>query len=1396
MSETREKRDRKFTPKGQTMFDDQSNELREKCEKIWSKIEDLMIIVPSSNTLETLRQLNTDIDSRYKNFCRRSEEYKSFITRADTIESQQLISEYNEYFVTCVSTYRKVNSEIKKKKADLVEQLSQVSSSNGSSKASSKRAKAEAEKVRLEFVRKEGELMKQKAAIEADINIVKQESKVAAAETEVRILEQGDQEQDIISEVCEKKDDISNYVHNVHFQEPVASWLNQQPNIPVVASSASQAFSAAVSVPQIPSIVNTVLTSVPQIPSVVNTVFTSLSSQPNIQPSLSQYPVQTKATSTNSLLHDAMTDTTRFMYRKDFLLSRFTNFDDKPEAYESWRASFQSVTRELGVTPFEEMDLLVKWLGTESSKFAKIIRAANAHDPPRGLQRIYDRLQERYGRPEMIESALKRKLNAFQTITNKDCVKLYDLLDILTEIESSMLNPKYTTLLSYYNSSSGINPIVAKLPYFLQEKWTTRASSYKKSHDIAFPPFSLFVSYIRDMCEIRNDPAFSYNSVNSTTNSKQRPSVISRRLDVSSESSVRCPLHKAGHTLNDCRGFRKYPIQDRQKFLREKRICFKCCETNEHFASNCTVNVKCAVCGNKRHATAMHIDRYTQNRTQADNQKPLTADGGEHSEDNVTVKCTTLCGDIRVGRSCGKTVLVDVYLPNAPDKSMRVYAAIDDQSNRTLITPELFDDLGIQGQHAQFNMSSCNGNSTMKCRVADSICVRSIDGKSTFELQDVIECDSIPSELPEIATPEVASAYSHLHRISSCLPPLDPSIKVELLIGRDIPEIHHVQEQITGDKGEPFAQRLALRWVVIGEVCLGKVHAPNKISVRKTHVLNDGRCTTFPLCENNIEISDLKDDIFIRTTNDNKVGLSVEDRQFLSLMDTDFRKDDTGHWSAPLPFKQPKPPIPNNRSQAWKRAQILDTSLRKNQTKREHFMTFMEKVLNSGAAEIAPKVISRECWYLPLFGVYHHKKPDQIRGVFDSSAVYGDVSLNSLLMSGPDLTNNLVGILMRFRKNAIAITGDIEQMFYQFRVSNHHRDYLRFFWYQDNDFSKPLIEYRMTSHVFGNTPSPAVASYGLRQAVATSDEDVRAFVCNDFYVDDGLTSFTNKEQAIDLVKKTQNDLKTNGHIRFHKIVSNDIDVMKAFPSDDLGKDLKQLDLCSDILPTQQSLGITWDLHSDNFVFHVNNDVKPITRRGLLSSINSLFDPLGFVSPIVISGKILLREVVPPGTDWDEPLSSEHADRWNLWLESLKSLGNFEIPRMITPESVSTAHHLEIHIFCDASEQAISSVAYLKSVNETGNTSLGFLMGKTKLAPLKGHTIPRLELCAAVLGAELGEVICDNMKLLPETCHYYTDSQVVLGYISNTKRRFFTYVTNRVEKNSQNVKSVSVVLHIN
>ena len=175
----------------------------------------------------------------------------------------------------------------------------------------------------------------------------------------------------------------------------------------------------------------------------------------------------------------------------------------------------------------------------------------------------------------------------------------------------------------------------------------------------------------------------------------------------------------------------------------------------------------------------------------------------------------------------------------------------------------------------------------------------------------------------------------------------------------------------------------------------------------------------------------------------------------------------------------------------------------------------------------------------------------QIRGVFDSSAQYQGISLNNVLLPGPDSTNSLLGILLRFRKEPIAMTADVEQMFYNFMVREDHRDFLRFLWYRDNDLEKDLIEYRMTVHVFGNTCSPAIATYGLRRTAQIGEQefgiDMSEYVHNNFYVDDGLTSLPTPEKAIDLMKRTQQALLSGGNIRLHKIVSNSAKVMDAFP---------------------------------------------------------------------------------------------------------------------------------------------------------------------------------------------------------------------------------------------------------
>ncbi|CAG2232634.1 unnamed protein product [Mytilus edulis] len=348
-------------------------------------------------------------------------------------------------------------------------------------------------------------------------------------------------------------------------------------------------------------------------------------------------------------------------------------------------------------------------------------------------------------------------------------------------------------------------------------------------------------------------------------------------------------------------------------------------------------------------------------------------DGGEKSSDTtqnandqtVSSKCTFLCGFS--GKSCGKTVQVRVYPKNFPDKAVNVYAILDDQSNRTLAKTELFDQLGINTSAIQYTMSSCAGRTIMNGRCAESLIVESLSGNGELEIHSVIECSAIPDEKSEIPTPDIAKSYPHLREIAHQMLDLNPNIDIQLLIGRDVPEAHHVFRQLTGPKGTPFAQELFFGWVIIGDVCLGKVHKPNFVNVNKTNVMNNGRGTIFEPCINtlyvkeNTELAHIRDNVhsqrcnndplFIKTKDDDKIGTSVQDRLFLNLMDSEFKKDSNGHWTAPLPFRPNRQRLPNNRSQAWKRAQILDKSFQQNFTKKTHFVEFMQKVLVSGAAE-------------------------------------------------------------------------------------------------------------------------------------------------------------------------------------------------------------------------------------------------------------------------------------------------------------------------------------------------------------------------------------------------------------------------------------------------------------
>ncbi|XP_069105757.1 uncharacterized protein [Argopecten irradians] len=1100
---------------------------------------------------------------------------------------------------------------------------------------------------------------------------------------------------------------------------------------------------------------------------------------------------------------------TKYLARKDLNMARFTRFDDDPATYTAWKNSFQGIVKELKcIRPVEEIDLLIKWLGPKSSQQVLSLRTSNSYNPEAGLTRIWARLDERYGAPELIESSLRTKIAKFQRIVTKDYSRLYDILDVLSEIQSLKEDPRYESLLSYYDSSTGINPVVAKLPLHLQTKWTERATRYKVTHKVPYPPFSHFVNYISDMSSMSNAPSFKYTYEGQEgiqrKNFQTKKTTTFQTPVTSEQDRPACPIHTyASHKLSECKQFRQRPIEERKNILRENRRCFKCCE-DSHTARDCDRKIKCDECGSSFHATCMHITRppaeghrKSNGKVQSKGQSQKSVEKhnsnsespqacNHHDREDVNTKCTTVCGNFS-GRSCAKVILVKVFPKHHPENAVEVYAILDDQSNQSLASPKLLDSLNVDSEEVNYTLSSCSGSFRMSGRRALGYTVESMDGTYKRTLPALIECPDIPDDRSEIASPDI---IKHLHHLKD-IPILQyrADCDIGLLLGRDIPDVHQVKEQVTGPRNSPFAQRLGLGWVIVGDVCMGNVHRPTgfEISTRKTTILQNGRGTIFEPCQNQLFVKedatlDRNDLLFQRTKEDDKVGTSVEDRQFIAIMEREMFRNEEGNWTAPLPFRVPRLKMPNNRAMAYKRALILESSLKRNPTKKEHFVTFMSKVLSSGAAEVAPPPTG-ESWYLPIFGVYHPQKPDQIRGVFDSSATYDGTSLNQSLLSGPNLTNELLGILLRFRKDEVAFAADIEQMFYSFLVREDHRDFLRFFWYRDNDPSRDIIEYRMRAHVFGNSPSPAVANFGLKKSVEGQnvDQAVKELVNRNFYVDDALASVPKEDEAISLLERTQAALKDGGNIRLHKIVSNRSKVVGAFPLEDLGKELKSLKLEQDPLPTHRSLGLEWDMSTDNFIFdmEVKASDKPLTRRSMLSELNSIYDPLGFVAPVSVLGKILMRDITK-GYNWDDPINPALEEKWNIFKDAVKTLKDLQIPRMMIPVSLSTANDIELHIFSDASEKAVGAVAYLK-VESTEKQHTGFVMGKTKLAPSHGHTMPRLELCGAVLATELAHIIIDSLDVELKTVQYYTDSKVVLGYINNKTRRFYNYVSNRVER---------------
>lgn len=288
----------------------------------------------------------------------------------------------------------------------------------------------------------------------------------------------------------------------------------------------------------------------------------------------------------------------------------------------------------------------------------------------------------------------------------------------------------------------------------------------------------------------------------------------------------------------------------------------------------------------------------------------------------------------------------------------------------------------------------------------------------------------------------------------------------------------------------------------------------------------------------------------------------------------------------------------------------------------------MQVMIDKGYAEAAPQEEDDKTWYIPHHGVVHPNKPNKVRVVFDCSADYAGGCVNKILLKGPDLTNQIVGVLCRFREEQIVVTADIEAMYYQVSIPPDQRSYFRFLWFENNDINGKIKAYQMTRHVFGGTSSPSCANYALRRTANDNKEHFDEFILNtiqrNFYVDDLLKSIPPTEDQRQFTNSIK-ELCSRGGFNLTKFVSNvdyalqDLDIKDKKPTKD------EQDLLQNVAE-ETVLGLKWDPNEDLLSFRIKMDTKPLTRRGILSTINSIYDPLGLVGPLVLKGKQIMQRL--------------------------------------------------------------------------------------------------------------------------------------------------------------------------
>ncbi|KAG6456300.1 hypothetical protein O3G_MSEX009634 [Manduca sexta] len=766
-----------------------------------------------------------------------------------------------------------------------------------------------------------------------------------------------------------------------------------------------------------------------------------------------------------------------------------------------------------------------------------------------------------------------------------------------------------------------------------------------------------------------------------------------------------------------------------------------------------------------------------------------------------------------------KTVPVCVHGLNGV---VNMVALLDDGSTVSIISDRLLKTLGVRGYKQTMRVRGAWNGSELECNSEIvNLNVSNKDGM-LFTLQArSVGGLNLPTQfvsLNELMYSEPIKNIRHLLCDGQCKP--------EILIGQDNYHLL-VPLEITYNKpAGPYVTRTPLGWCVHGRISPAIENKSHHTILNMTDQNGDEKqleISRILLRLQEVRRSFTIDAMGITPTSSSPRQNSENIKAIEHLERTSVLKD--GRWYVGLPWKDITCKMPESYNNAYNR---LKGVLKKCKANKNYAARYSERIdhllRNNYAHEIKDNKVTSNIWYLPHFGVDNPNKK-KLRLVFDAAAKSNGCSLNDYLITGPDLLISLYGIMMRFRENKVAVTGDIRDMFLQIKIIPEDQNVLRFLWKTVESKNDEIKTYAMSYLIFGANCSPFIAQFiknkNAKQYESSKPEAVNA-IYKQFYMDDYIDSFEDAAPAIQLIKEISY-IHRHGGFDITNWMSNSEEVLNSLPKETMCPSSVKFKIGQD--GGERTLGLIWYRNEDELGFDVSfkripeniiDGLKRPTKREVLQLVMSIFDVYGFLSPFTIKAKILLQKLWKSNTDWDDEIPDAFCTKWFNWITLLKCLHNVRIPRcnhasiresetanalnapnnseptLRAPRAIDKSASpsarasltisytdLQLHIFCDASTQAMCAAAYWRWINNQGEIQIAFISSKCRVAPVKQMSVPRLELQAALLAARLSDTIIKEHKTVPSEKYFWCDSSTVLHWIRNHERDYKPFVAHRL-----------------